>query len=147
MYRVCSQLLVKSLRSSTRRRMSSQATKSEETSVRRLQMQLDHDMAMKRLELNQKRGLEHLGVSRDTANLLTVGGTTILVVSSGAWFVSQLLAETRANVSFLRRECPLQNEHLQRELANQSENMRIFISGGHNPKETVSEKPASEKQS
>ena len=110
-------------------------------------MQLDHDMAMKRLELNQKRGLEHLGVSRDTANLLTVCGTTILVVSSGAWFVSQLLADTRANVSFLRRKFTLQNEHLQRELANQSENMRSFVSGGHYPKETVSEKPASEKQS
>ena len=141
MYRMCSQLLVKSQRHSSRRRMSSQATKSEETY--RLQMQLDHDMAMKRLELdlkqkelNQKRGLEHLGVSRDTANLLTVGGTTVLVVSSGAWFVLQLLADTKANVL-----------HLQREVFNQSENMRSFISGGHYPRETEPQKPASEKQS
>lgn len=143
MYRVCSQLLVKSQRHSSRRRMTSQATRSEESADRRLQMQLDHDMAMKRLELdlkqkelNQKRGLEHLGVSRDTANLLTVGGTTVLVVSSGAWFVSQLLADTKANVL-----------HLQREVFNQSENMLSFISGGHYPRETEPQKPASEKQS
>lgn len=141
MYRVCSQLLVKPLRSSTRRRMTSQATRSEESADRRLQMQLDHDIKrleldLKQKELNQKRGLELLGVSRDTANLLTVGGTAVLVVSSGAWFVSQLLADTKANVS-----------HLQREVFNQSKNMRSFISGGHYPKETASQKPASEKQS
>lgn len=142
MFRVYSKLLVKSQRQLTHRRMSSQATSSEESADRRLQMQLDHDMAIKRLELehkrmeiDQKRGLEHLGVSRDTANLLTVGGTTILVVSGGAWFVSQLLADLKANVS-----------HLQRDLSNQSENMRSFISGGHYPKETVPQKLASEKQ-
>ena len=93
-------------------------------------------MAMKRLELDQKRGLEHLGVSRDTANLLTVGGTIVLVVSSGAWFVSQLLADTKANVS-----------HLQREVFNHSENMHRFMSGGHYLRETEPQKPASEKQS
>ena len=80
---------------------------------------------MKRLKYGQKRGLEHLGVSRYTANLLAVGGSTVLVVFSGAWFVS----------------------HLQREVFNQSEDMRRIISGGHNPKETASQKPASEKQS
>lgn len=123
MYRVCSKLLVKSQRQLTRRRMSSQATSSEESADRRLRMQLEsadrrlqmqHDMAMKRLELEQKLGLEHLGVSRDTANLLTVGGATVLVVSSGAWFVSQLLADLKANVS-----------HPQRDLSNQSENIYI----------------------
>lgn len=105
--------------------MSSQGTSSEASVDRRLQMQLQHDMAIKRLEidlkhkeLNQKRGLEHLGVNRDTANLLTVGGTTVLVVSSGAWFVSQLLADTRANISFLRREFTLHSENVQRELSN-----------------------------
>lgn len=94
-------------------------------------MQYKHEEALKRLEYEQKRGLEHLGVSRDTTNLLTVGGTTVLVVSSGAWFVSQLLADTKANVS-----------HLQREVINQSENMRSFISGGRYMKETASQKPA-----
>lgn len=84
--------------------MSSQATSSEESAERRLQMQLDHDMAIKRMEIDQKRGLEHLGVSRDTANLLTVGGTTVLVVSGGAWFVSQLLVDLKANVSHLQRD-------------------------------------------
>lgn len=121
MYRVCSQLLVKS-RSITRRRMTSQTPEWEKEKV---QMQYKHEEAMKRLEYEQKRGLEHLGVSRDTANLLTVGGTTVLVVSSGAWFVSQLLADTKANVL-----------HLQREVFNQSENMRSFISVGHYPRET-----------
>ena len=93
----------KSQRQLIRRRMNSHTPGSEDSAERRLQMQLQHDMTIKRLELdlkhkelNQKRGLEHLGVSRDTANLLTVGGTTVLVVSSGAWFVSQLLADTRA---------------------------------------------------
>ena len=88
MYRVCSQHLVKSLRHSTRRRMSSQT---HEWEKEKLQMQYKHEETMKRFEYEQKRfeyeqkrGLEHLGVSRDTANLLTVGGTTVLVVSSGS---------------------------------------------------------------
>ena len=106
-------------------------------------MQYKHEETMKRFEYEQKRfeyeqkrGLEHLGVSRDTANLLTVGGTTVLVVSSGAWFVSQLLADTTANVF-----------HLQREGLNQSEIMRNFTSGGHYLRETEPQKPASEPQS
>lgn len=138
MYRVCSQLLVKSQRQLTRRRLTSQATRSEESADRRLQMQLDHDMAMKKLEYAQKGGLEIFGVSRDTANLLTVGGTTVFVVSGGAWFVSQLLADAKANTA-----------SVQRELATQSDNMRCFISGEHWPKEaeTESQKLDSEKQS
>lgn len=161
MYRVCSTLLVKSQRHVNFRRMSSQTPRSGDTAERRLQMQLEHDMTIKRLEfdhkpmeltqrqleIQQKRGLEYLGVSRDTANLLTVGGTTVLVVSSGAWFVSQLLADKKANITFLRREFTLQSENMQRELTHQSENMRSFISGGHYPKEATPQKPASEKQS
>ena len=136
MYRVCSSFLVKSQRQLTRCQMRSQSTRSEESADRRLQMRLDHEMALKRLEYSQKRGLEHFGVSRDTANLLTVGGTTLLVVSGGACFVSQLLVDTKANVF-----------HLQHDLFNQSENMRSFISGGHYPKESKPQKPASEKPS
>lgn len=119
MYRVCSELLVKSQRQLTRHRMSSQATRNEEATDRRLrllQMQLEHDMEMKKLEYAQKQGLEHLGVSRDTASILTVGGKIMLVVSSGAWFVSQLLVDL---------------------ITNQNENMRMrsFTSSGHYPKE------------
>ena len=61
-------------------------------------------VSLKRLELDQKRGLAHLGVSRDTANRLTVTGTCIVVASTGAWFVSQLLTDTKASVVFLQPE-------------------------------------------
>ncbi len=40
-------------------------------------MQLQHELTMKRLEIEQKRGQDYLGVSRETANLLTVGGTCV----------------------------------------------------------------------
>ena len=102
MYRVCSQLLMKSRQRLARRGMSTE-TRTVEWEEKKLKMQQEHEIALKRLEYEQKRGLEHLGVSRDTANLLTVGGTTLLVVSIGAWFVSQLLADTKANVSHLQR--------------------------------------------
>lgn len=61
-------------------------------------------------------------------------GTTVLVVSSGAWFVSHMLADTTANFMFLHHE-----------LSYQSGNMRCFISGKHYPKEAASPKPASDK--
>ena len=116
--------------------MSSQTTRTVEWEERKLQMQLQHELTMKKLELDRKRGLEHLGVSRDTANLLTVTGTCVLVVSSGAWFVSQMVVDTKANVVSLHRE-----------LFNQSENMCSFISGGNYPAKAESKKPDSEKQS
>ncbi|KAA6418700.1 MAG: hypothetical protein FRX49_11353 [Trebouxia sp. A1-2] len=100
-----------------------------------LQLQQQHELQLKKLEYEQKRGLENFGVSRDTANLLTVGGTTVFVVAGGAWFISQLLADAKANIA-----------STQRELTNQSENMRSFISGGNYPKEAESRKPDSEKQ-
>ena len=122
MYRVFTTFLVKSQRHITHRRMSSQTTGSGEWAERKqlLQMKYEHELTMKKLELDRKRGLEHLGVSRDTANVLTVCGTCVLVVSSGAWFVSRMVADTQANMAFFHRE-----------LSNQSENMRSFISGGN----------------
>lgn len=89
--------------------------------------------------VGSKRGLEHLGVSRETANLLTVGGTCVVIVSSGAWLVSHLLTDTRASLV-----------SVQRELFSQSEHMRSFISGSHYPKQspekTPSEQTASSKK-
>jgi len=120
--------------------VSSDATETLKWEERKLKLKLDHELTMKRLEFDQKRGLEHLGVSRDTANLLTVGGTCVVIVSSGAWLVSHLLTDTRASLV-----------SVQRELFSQSENMQSFISGGHYPKQspeqTPSEQTASKKVS
>jgi len=108
---------------------------------RKLQMQLQHELTLKRLELDQrkqeldqKRGLEYLGVSRDTANLLTVVGTCVLVVSSGAWFVSQMLTDTKASTVFL-----------QREMLTHSQNFQSLISGGNYPEKSSPEKPDNKK--
>jgi len=65
-------------------------------------MQIQHELTLKRLEIEQKRGLEHLGVSRETANLLTVGGTCVVVASSGAWLVSRMLTDTKVNLVSLQ---------------------------------------------
>lgn len=121
------------------RGVSSETSENLKWEERKLKLQLDHELTMKRLELDQKRGLEHLGVSRETANLLTVGGTCVVIVSSGAWLVSHLLTDTRASLV-----------SVQRELFSQSGHMRSFISGTHYPKQspekTPSEQTASSKK-
>ncbi len=112
--------------------MSSEASEALKWEERKLQMQLQHELTLKKLELDQKRGLEHLGVSRDTANLLTVSGTC-LVVFSGAWLMSHLLTDTRVSMV-----------SLQKEVFNNGENFRSLISGGHYP-EKAPEQPETKK--
>ncbi len=92
-------------------------------------MQFQHELTMKRLEIEQRRGLEHLGVSRETANLLTVGGTCVVVASSGAWLVSQLLTDIKVNLV-----------SVQREISSNGENFQSLISDGHYPKESSDRK-------
>ena len=122
MSRVFSTVLGKSTRQLARQGVSSDTSDAVKWEQKELQMQLQHQLtpkrleldenrgrkhlqvSLKRLELDQKRGLAHLGVSRDTANRLTVTGTRIVVASTGAWFVSQLLIDTKASVLFLQRE-------------------------------------------
>ena len=150
MFRVFSTVLRKSSRVKqvTRRGVSSETSDAVKWEERKLQMQLQHELTLKRLEmdqrkqeLSQKRGLEHLGVSRDTANLLKVTGTCVLVVSSGAWFVSQMLTDTKASTVFLRE---MQRE-MQREVLTHSQNFQRLISGGHYPEKSSPEKPDSKK--
>ena len=84
--------------------------------------QLDENVTLKRLELDQKRGLERLGLSRETADVLTVVGSCIVVVSTGAWFVSQMLTDTKASTVFL-----------QREMLTHGQNFQSLISGRNHP--------------
>ena len=122
MSRVFSTVLGQSTRQLARQGVSSDTSDAVKWEQKKLQMQLQHELtlkrleldenrgrkhpqvSLKRLELDQKRGLAHLGVSRDTANRLTVTGTCIVVASTGAWFVSQLLTDTKASVVFLQPE-------------------------------------------
>lgn len=114
------------LRQSTRqiriRGVSTEISDALKWEERKFQMQLQHELTLKRLEMEQKfgrehveitlkklelaqrKGLEHLGVSRDTANLLTVSGACLVVVSSGAWLVSHLLTDTRVSLISLERD-------------------------------------------
>ena len=148
MSRVLSTLLRKSPGQLAGRGMSSEASEALKWEERKLHMQLQHELTLKRLEveqtqgrdnleltlkkleLDQNRGLEHLGVSRDTANLLTVSGTCLVVVSSGAWLMTHLLTDTRVNMV-----------SLQKEVFNNGENCRSLISGGHYPEKAASEEP------
>ncbi|DBA94587.1 TPA: hypothetical protein ACH3X1_002170 [Trebouxia sp. C0004] len=91
-------------------------------------------VTLKRQELDQKSGLEHLGFSCETASPLTVTGTCIVVVSTGAWFVSQMLTDTKASTVFL-----------QREMLTHSQNFQSMISGGNYPEKSSPEKPDSKK--
>jgi len=111
MSRVFSMLFRKTPREIVSRRMSSETSEASKWEERKLQMQLQHELTMKRLELDQKelelaqkRGLEIYGVSRETANLLTVGGTCVVIVSSGAWLASQILTDIKVNLVSLQRE-------------------------------------------
>lgn len=128
MFRVFSTVLRKSPRQIAWRGASSETSEAVKWEERKLQMQLQHELILKRLELDenrgrehvqvtlkrleleQKRGLEHFGLSRETANLLTVTGTCIVVVSTGAWFVSQMITDTKASTLFLQREMLTQSE-------------------------------------
>ncbi len=152
MSRVFSTVLRKSTRQLARRGVSSETSDAVKWEERKLQMQLQHELTvkrleldqnrerehlqvtLKRLELDQKRGLQHLGVSRDTANLLTVVGTCVLVVSSGAWFVSQLLTDTKASTMFL-----------QREMLTHSQNFQSLIAGGNYPGKPAPKPPDNKK--
>lgn len=147
MFRVFSTVLRKSpsVNQVARRGVSSETSDALKWEKEKLQMQLQHELTLKRLqldenvtlkrlELDQKRGLEHLGVSRDTANLLTVVGTGVLVVSSGAWFVSQMLTDTKASTLFL-----------QPEMLTHGQNFQSLISGGNYPEKSSPEKPDSKK--
>ena len=134
MYRVFSTVLRKSPGQLAVRGMSSEASDALKWEERKLQMQLQHELTLKKLELDQKRGLEHLGVSRDTANLLTVSGTCLVVVASGAWLISHLLTDTRVNLV-----------SLQKDVFNNNENFRSLISGGHYPEKGAPEQPGTKK--
>ena len=62
--------------------MSSEASDVLKWEKEKHQMQLQHELTLKRLELDQKRGPEYLEISRDTANMLTDTGTCVLVVTA-----------------------------------------------------------------
>jgi len=141
MSRVFSMLFRKTPREIVSRRMSSETSEASKWEERKLQMQLQHELTMKRLELDQKelelaqkRGLEIYGVSRETANLLTVGGTCVVIVSSGAWLVSQILKDIKVNLL-----------SLQREVFSHEENFRSLISAEHYPEKSSSEQPDNKK--
>lgn len=104
-----------------------------ELTLKRLEMEQKYgrehvEITLKKLELAQKKGLEHLSVSRDTANLLTVSGACLVVVSSGAWLVSHLLTDTRVSLVSLERE-----------MFNHGDNFRSLICGGRYPEKSIRE--------
>ena len=149
MFRVFSTVLRKSPHRVARRGVGSETSDVVKWEKEKLQMQLQHELTLKRLELDenrgrehlqvtlkrleldQKRGLERLGLSRETASVLTVTGSCIVVVSTGAWFVSQMLTDTKASTVFL-----------QREMLNHSQNFQSLISGGIYPEKSSPEKPS-----
>lgn len=84
----------------------------------KLQMQLQHELTLKRLELDQNRGVERLGISRNTANSLTVG-ICVVIVASGAWLVSRMITETKVDLA-----------SLQRDISNHGKNVQALMSAG-----------------
>ena len=97
-------------------------------------MQFQHELTMKRLEIEQKRGLEHLATqSRKTASKWVVGGACVMIASSGAWLLSQRIAETKVNMA-----------SLQRQMYDHKANFRNLSSAGHYQKES-SDQPDSKR--
>lgn len=132
MFRVFSTVLKKSphVKQVARRGVSSETSDAVKWEKEKFQMQLQHELTLKRLqldenvtlkrlELDQKKGLERLGLSRETANVLTVVGSCTVVVSTGAWFVSQMLTH--------------------------GQNFESLISGGNYPEQSSPEEPDSKK--
>ncbi|KAL3136958.1 hypothetical protein ABBQ32_006562 [Trebouxia sp. C0010 RCD-2024] len=118
MHRVFNTVLSKSLRQHSSRGMCCETSEGLKWEKEKLQVQLQYEMTLKRLEHEQNRRVERLGISRNTANSLTVG-ICVVIAASGAWLVSQMVTETKVNLV-----------SLQREISNHGKNVQSLMSSG-----------------
>ena len=115
MYRVFNTVLGKSSRHLSSRGMSSETSEALKWEKQKLEIQLQHDLTLKHLELEK-----HLEITRNSAaNSLKVGSVCVVIVASAAWLVSSTITETKANLVFL-----------QREVSNHGKTVQSLMSGG-----------------